>query len=279
MIQFSLAEAAFALMLVAFKYLTLLFCVCIVLWLVAQGGGRGVVASRIAVAVTGTLWTVSLAFNICAVLTASAGDLRGEVMPHAMAIDGYSFGAGDTVFRGDNRRLVRVRLAEPRNLAGIKASGVVEFDGEGNVTRAHLSENQEIETVPCAGDADARFSAGQLERCVLARAYSLDGVLLPAGTDLCRFPGLWHAFLPDDLGTAVGAIVVPGGADVRFDQVRRHAVRLNVREDRWVMIGGLRLTGTIDFAEDGRLETADVFDAVDLDGQHHPAGTFVRFTW
>jgi hypothetical protein len=278
MIQFTPAEAAFGILLVAFKYLTVLVGICIVLMLAAQYGGRGITASRLALVVAGLLWTVSLGCNIWGQFAVASGDDPGSALPKPAVVEGYPLGAGDTVFRDDDGHVVRVQLAEPRTLAGIKVSGEVQFDGTGQITRAHLADAQEIETIPCAGDADVEFSAGRFARCKLAQDYAMDGVPLPAGTDLHLFPELWHAFLPDTRGTTVGAITLPAGADFRFDRAKQHAVRINVREDRWVVIDGLRLTGTIDFAEDGHLDTAIVFDAIDIRGEHHPAGTFVDFS-
>jgi hypothetical protein len=278
MIQFTPAEAAFAVLLVAFKYLTVLLGVCIVLWLAAQSGGRAVTASRIALGVTGFVWAISLGCNVWAFFVIGSGDDLGSVLTKPATVEGYPLGGGDTVFRNDDGHVVRVQLAEPRMLADLKVSGEVQFDGAGHITRAHLAEAREIEGIPCAGDADAEFSAGRLARCTLARGYKMDGVSLPVGTQLHLSPELWHAFLPDNLGTSVGAIAVPAGVDFRFDRAKRHVIRINVRGDRWVVVDGLRLTGAIDFTEDGRLDSADVFDAVDIGGEHHPAGTFVDFS-
>jgi hypothetical protein len=278
MIQFTPVEAAFAILLVAFKYLTVLVGLCIVLWLAAQYGGRAVTPSRIALGVTGILWAISLGCNVWAHFVIESGDDLGSVLAKPATVEGYPLGTGDRVFRNDDGHVVRVQLAEPRMLADIRVSGEVQFDGAGHITRAHLADAHEIETIPCAGDADAEFSAGRLASCKLARNHKLDGISLPAGTDLSLFPGLWHAVLPDNLGTSVGAIAVPAGVDFRFDRAKRRVIRINVRGDRWVMVDGLRLTGTIDFTEDGRLDSADVFDAVEIGGEHHPAGTFVDFS-
>jgi hypothetical protein len=129
----------------------------------------------------------------------------------------------------------------------------VEFQPEGDkqVAICTLAASAEVQNIPCAEGSQIEIIGMGLSSCSLAKARVFDGIEIPAGSvlHLIGIPRRIERFLLPAIAmpmTAFG-MKLPSNTEVWLCEKDRAVDQLIVPYDTFVEIGGVKLTGTLNF--------------------------------
>jgi hypothetical protein len=129
----------------------------------------------------------------------------------------------------------------------------------GLLERCVLAETATVGTIACAGGKEILFAGDGLDSCTLAAAQRVGTSELPAGT-LIRFTqgGLSEFEMPPgSASVALSGLDVPPGTVASLCE--RDIRWLEVPEDRYVTIAGIKLTGRLNF-DCGKFQSGILFE-------------------
>jgi hypothetical protein len=144
----------------------------------------------------------------------------------------------------------------------------------GLLERCVLAEAATVGTIACAGGKEILFAGAGLDSCTLAAAQRVGASDLSAGT-LIRFTrGSLSEFEmpPSSASVAVSGIEVPPGTVVSLCE--RDIGWLEVPEDRYVTIAGIKLTGRLNF-DCGKFQYGALFEDNVLGDRRLPRGAAI----
>jgi hypothetical protein len=148
----------------------------------------------------------------------------------------------------------------------------------GLLERCVLAETTTVGTITCAGGKEILFAGAGLDSCTLASAQRVGASELSAGT-LIRFTrGRLSEFEmpPSSASVALSGIEVPPGTVVSLCGGSSELGWLEVPEDRYVAIAGVKLTGRLSF-DCGKFRWGLLFEDTSLPGRMLPRHAVVSF--
>jgi hypothetical protein len=152
------------------------------------------------------------------------------------------------------------------------ADRVVEFQpgGDKQVSTCTLAALAEVQSVPCAAGAQIEIIGAGLSSCTLAEARPFDGIEIPAGSalHLIGTPRRIERFLLPAMAMPITAfgIKLPSNTEVWLCEKDRAVDQLIVPYDAFVEIGGVKLTGTLNF-DCGVFRLGSLFEDSQINGE------------
>ena len=143
----------------------------------------------------------------------------------------------------------------------------------GLLERCVLAETATIGTIACAGGKEVVLSGDGLDTCTLASAQRAGPFDLAAGTLVKFTQGRLENFEmpPTSAPLAISGLDVPPGTVVRLCDGSAEVDWLDVPEDKYVAIAGVRLTGRMNF-DCGKFRYGSLFEDTELPGRRLPRG-------
>ena len=247
------------------------------------------------VSIDGVLWQGEIRLIPEAARSASdRGIIKSATLAADAVIQGTPCRAGKTVeFTESDGDLLRCTLARRTTVAAEIA------DAQGDMITEDLAcaENRDIEfrifghrllercvladmatvgSVACAGGEEIVLSGDGLDACSLATAQRVGSFDLAAGTRV-RFTRGWLSNIEMPLASvslAVSGLDVPPGTTVALCDGSEEIEYLEVPEDRYVAVAGVKLTGRMNF-DCGRFRYGSLFENTDLRGRSLPRHALV----
>jgi hypothetical protein len=137
--------------------------------------------------------------------------------------------------------------------------------------RCVLAEMAPVGSIACAGGEEIELSGDGLDACSLAAAQRVGPFGLAAGTRV-RFTGGWLSNIEMPLASAslaVSDLDLPPGTTVALCDRSQETEHLEVPEDRYVAVAGIKLTGRMNF-DCGRFRYGSLFENAVLRGRLLP---------
>lgn len=130
---------------------------------------------------------------------------------------------------------------------------MVEFQpaSERQVARCTLAAPARLQNISCAAGADIEIIGANLTRCTLAEARAFDELEIPAGSvlQLSGTPRRLERSLLPAMGSPLPAfgVQLPSHSEVWLCRTDWALDQIIVPNDAFVEIGGVKLTGTLNF--------------------------------
>jgi hypothetical protein len=139
-----------------------------------------------------------------------------------------------------------------------------------------LAEMATVGSIRCAGGNDIVLDGDGLDSCTLSSTQQVGPFPLSAETVVKFTSGRLDRFdmPPDGPPVVVSAIAVPAGSVVQLCAEAWEASYLEVPEDRYVNIAGVKLTGRINL-DCGKFRYGTLFEDTALSGRNLPRGSSI----
>jgi len=249
----------------------------------------------VAVSIDGALWQGDIRLNLPADPTASnRGIVRSATLAADATLQGTPCRAGEPVeFAEDGGELQHCNLAEPTvvaaEIADAGGGGItlklacaagrgIDFRIVGHRLLEHcvLAEAAAVGGVACAGGEEIALSGDGLDACSLASAQRVGGFDLAAG-DRIRFNQGRLSEIETIRGSAplaVSGLDLPPGTTIALCDGSPDIAYLLVPEDSAVTVGGVKLTGRMNF-DCGKFQYGSLFEDTLLGGRSLPRHTSI----
>jgi hypothetical protein len=142
--------------------------------------------------------------------------------------------------------------------------------------RCVLADRATVGSIACAGGEEIELSGDGLDACSLAAAQRVGPFDLAAGTRV-RFTRGWLSDIEMPLASAslaVSDLVLPPGTTVALCDRSQEIEYLEVPDDRYVAVAGVKLTGRMNF-DCGRFRYGSLFENTVLRGRLLPRHALV----
>jgi hypothetical protein len=144
--------------------------------------------------------------------------------------------------------------------------------------RCVLADTAMIGTVACAGDKEIVLSGDGLDMCTLASTQRVGPFDLSAGTLVGFTQGRLDRLEtpPTSAPLAISGFDLPPGTVVHLCDKLSEVAWLLVPEDSYVVLGGVKLTGRVNF-DCGKFEYGSLFEATVLGSRLLPRGATISY--
>jgi hypothetical protein len=148
--------------------------------------------------------------------------------------------------------------------------------GHGGVGVCTLAALAEIGGVACAAGSELKLVNGMLDSCTVAKHTRFGPIDLPPGSFVAYSAGRPEWFRLPPAGPAVDAfgLSLPSGTEAGFCFQSEALRRLAVDQTAYVTVGGVKLTGAIEF-DCGLFERGALFEDAMVGGTQRQRGEFV----
>lgn len=239
-----------------------------------------------AVAIDGALWRGDIHLVMPDQRRAGQGIVQSGILAADARLQGTPCRAGDTVeFSDDGGELLHCTLARSSDAAAeiVTAGGggstqqvtcaadrEIGFGGISgrSLERCVLAEAVTVGATACAGGEEIVFDVDGLEACTLAATQRVGTFDLPAGAHV-RFSQRHVSNIETPRSSApliISGLELPPGATVALCDRSEEIEYLEIPDDRYVAIAGVKLTGRINF-DCGRFEYGMLFADTVLRGR------------
>ena len=160
------------------------------------------------------------------------------------------------------------------------ADRVLEFQpgSDRQVATCTLAASAEVQNIPCAAGLPIEIIGADLGICALAVARVLDGIEVPAGSvlHLIGSPRRLERFLLPMMAVPLAALgmELPSNTEVWLCEKDRSVDKVIVPYDSFVAIGGVKLTGTLNF-DCGVFRLGSLFEDSRINGETWAKGRTV----
>jgi hypothetical protein len=251
--------------------------------------------AKMAVSIDGARWRDEIRLIESNTGTAPGrGILKSATLAEDSLVQGIPCRGGSLVeFSDDGRDLQHCRLTQRTTVAaeitdtkgekttvelGCAAANDIWFGvwGRRLVERCLLSAEAWVGSIVCAGGQEIVFDGDGLAACILAAAQRVGQFDLAAKTPVGFIQGQLDRFEmpPESPPLTVSGIAIPPGTAVQLCYRAQQLDRLFVPERRYVVVGGIRLTGNVNF-DCGRFQFGSLFEATVVRGRPLPRGAAI----